>query len=199
MLKIYSRGDINMPQPLLSRIEEADMDLDIAADYRRVRNLQQEKGGDATFYEVGANAPELLKWYGEQFYKKIFYAGRVDVPTKELLRFRLSNIHGCAFCNKGNIEDARRAGISEEKLVNIMQDDNEIFSSKERAVLRLASELVFSNMSGGLDKELYLQLREHFDDAQIFELGMVGGFLTGMAKFLFTYDLVEKEANCPIG
>jgi hypothetical protein len=27
---------------------------------------------------------------------------------------------------------------------------------------------------------------------------MVAGMLTGMAKFIFVYDLVEKEANCPI-
>ena len=40
-------------------------------------------------------------------------------------------------------------------------------------------------------------LSEHFDDAQIIELGMVGAFLSGMAKFLFVFDLVEKEADCP--
>ncbi len=98
-----------MPEPLLRKVEEANMDPDLAANYRKIRSLQEKKGGDATLYEVGANAPELMKWYGEQFYEKIFYGGRVDVATKELLRFRLSNIHGCAFCNKGNIEDARRA------------------------------------------------------------------------------------------
>ena len=187
-----------MPEPLLSRVKESDMDADIATEYRKIRSLQEKKGGDATLFEVGANAPELLKWYGEQFYQKVFYSGRVDVATKELLRFRLSNIHGCAYCNKGNIEDARRAGISEDKLLNIMNEENEVFNSKERAVLRLGSQVVFSNMSGSLNKELYNELSKFFDDAQIFELGMVGGFLTGMAKFLFTFDLVEKETNCPI-
>ncbi len=79
-----------------------------------------------------------------------------------------------------------------------MNEDSEVFNNKERAVLRLASEVVFSNMSGTLNKDLYGDLSQYFDDGQIFELGMVGGFLTGMAKFLFTFDLVEKEANCPI-
>ena len=50
--------------------------------------------------EVGANAPELMAWYRDEFYAKLFYAGRVDVRTKELLRYRLSMTHGCAFCNK---------------------------------------------------------------------------------------------------
>ena len=28
---------------------------------------------------------------------------------------------------------------------------------------------------------------------------MVAAVLTGIAKFLFVYDLVEREAHCPIG
>ena len=53
-------------------------------------------------------------------------------------------------------------------------------------------------MHGQLDKALHDELKPHFDDAEIFELGMTAAVLTGMAKFLFVYDLVEKEANCPI-
>lgn len=55
-----------------------------------------------------------------------------------------------------------------------------------------------TNMHGTLTPPLYQALKPFFDDAQIFELGMVAGMLTGMAKFIFVYDLVEKEANCPI-
>ena len=32
---------------------------------------------------------------------------------------------------------------------------------------------------------------------QIVELGMIGGILTGVAKFLFAFDLVEREDRCP--
>ena len=31
-----------------------------------------------------------------------------------------------------------------------------------------------------------------------YKLGVVGAVLTGMAKMLFVYDLVEREPNCPI-
>ena len=44
---------------------------------------------------VGANAPELVRWYFDQFYKRLFYGGRVEVRFKELLRLRLSKAHGC--------------------------------------------------------------------------------------------------------
>ena len=37
----------------------------------------------------------------------------------------------------------------------------------------------------------------NFSDAEILELGLVGGILAGVAKFMFAYDLVEKEDACP--
>ena len=41
------------------------------------------------------------------------------------------------------------------------------------------------------------QLQEYFTDAQVIELSMVCGILSGMAKMLFALDVVEKEASCP--
>ena len=107
--------------------------------------------------------------------------------------------HGCAFCNKGNGEAARRAGVTDAQLDNIMNDASGVFSERERAVLRLGAEMVLPNMEGQLTPALYADLSAHFDDGEIFELGMVAAVLTGIAKFLFVYDLVEREAHCPIG
>ena len=53
--------------------------------------------GDANFLQAGANAPELLEWYFDSFYKRGFYEGRVDIRTKELLRLQLSKRHGCFY------------------------------------------------------------------------------------------------------
>ena len=54
-----------------------------------------QEGVEPRFVEAGANAPELLDWYFNSFYGKIFYEGRVDARTKELLRLKLSKTHGC--------------------------------------------------------------------------------------------------------
>ena len=106
--------------------------------------------------------------------------------------------HGCAFCNKGNIEDARSAGITEKQLDNIMNEASNAFSEKDVAVLKLVDEIVLQNMNGNLSKNLYDDLKKYFSDAEIFELGMVASLMSGMAIFLFFLDLVEKEKNCPI-
>ena len=188
-----------MPNPLLKRIAPEAMGEWLRGAYRESRALQESKGGDATFYEIGANAPHMLEWYFESFYGTVFYGGQVEVRIKELLRYRLSMTHGCAFCNKGNVEAARRAGVSDAQLDAIMDEGSAVFSAQERAVLRLAAEMVLPNMEGQLSPALYANLSAHFDDGEIFELGMVAAVLTGIAKFLFVYDLVEREAQCPIG
>ncbi len=54
-----------------------------------------KEGVDARFVEAGANAPELISWYFNSFYGEVFYGGRVDTRTKELLRLKLSKTHGC--------------------------------------------------------------------------------------------------------
>ena len=187
-----------MPNPLLKRVPAEEMSPGLRKEYENMNKLQVSKGGDATFYEIGANAPELIEWYRDQFYGKLFYAGRVEIRIKELMRYRLSMTHGCAFCNKGNIEDARAAGVTEDQLRNIMDTESGCFSKKEMAVLSLVDEIVLPNMNGQLTPVLYASLGEHFSDAEIFELGMVASLMTGMAKFLFVFDLVEKEDNCPI-
>ena len=50
---------------------------------------------------------------------------------------------------------------------------------------------------GRIDDASFEMLSEHFDDAQIIELGMVGAFLSGMAKFLFVFDLLRKGQIAP--
>lgn len=183
-----------MPHPVLRRVPRDQMTPRLQKEYDDTLALRD----DATMQEVGANAPELMAWYKDEFYGRLFYGGRVDVRSKELLRYRLSMTHGCAYCNKGNRVAALRAGVTAEQLQHIMTENHACFSAQDRVVLKLADQIVMTNMHGELSRELHGQLQPFFDDAQIFELGMVAGILTGMAKFIFVYDLVEKEANCPI-
>lgn len=183
-----------MPNPLLRVVERDQMPEAAAARWDEDMRVR----GEATFIGVAANAPELLSWYYDSFYAKVFYGGRIPVRLKELLRIKLSTEHGCGFCNRGNERKALAAGIRQEQIDALQDIDSPVFSAEERAVLRLADQIKLPNMQGTLDRALYAALREHFDDAEIFELGLTAGILTGMAKFLFVYDLVSKEENCPI-
>jgi hypothetical protein len=77
----------------LNRIARDDLPVELLEKY----DNGMAQAGEAEFIEAGANAPEVLDWYFNSFYKRVFYEGRVDVRTKELLRLKLSKTHGCFF------------------------------------------------------------------------------------------------------
>lgn len=152
--------------------------------------------GEARFVAAAGHAPELFNWYSESFYQQLFFQGRVGRRYKELGRLRLSTLHGCRSCNKGNRISAEEGGLTPQQIQFIENRDCEHFDAAEKAVLRLAEHIAMTNPDGRLDAEHYAELKDHFDDAQIFELGMVFAILAGMAKFLFVYDIAEKEDYC---
>ena len=57
--------------------------------------------------------------------------------------------------------------------------------------------MVLTNPKGAVSKELYARCQKHFTDGEMYELGIIMAVLCGMAKFIFAYDLVEKEDYCP--
>jgi len=184
-----------MPSPLLARVPPENLPDDIATAHQASMALR----GDATFFEVFGNHPELYRWYTGSFYGEVFRGGLVDRRLKELARLRLSIEHGCRFCNQGNRVDARDAGLTDSEIDAIGDFESGPFSAQEKAVLRLAEVMCLTNPDGMLERELHAALHEHFSDAEVLELGLVLGVLCGMAKFLFAFDLVEKEDNCPFG
>ncbi|MFL2770651.1 MAG: carboxymuconolactone decarboxylase family protein [Rhodospirillaceae bacterium] len=187
-----------MPNPHLNRVPREDMDEETQA----VWDLGMERSGEAAVVEVFANSPAMMDWYFEGFYKQIFYSEnpntKLDVRTKELLRLKLSKQHGCYFCNRWNSVDAMNAGITQEQIDNIPTASSEHFDEKDMAVIALAEQMMLQNMHGELTKNLYGRLKQYYSDEQVVEMGFVAAVLTGMAKYLFVFDLVTKEEVCPV-
>ena len=181
------------PEPALKKIDASEMPEDIASAWEASMALR----GDATFFEVFANHPDLYRWYVNSFYGDVFRGGKVAQPYKELLRLKLSTLHGCRFCNQGNRRDALAAGLTEAQIDAFDDPESGPFSEAEKAVLALGEQLALTKPEGILNPALHHELSAYFSDAEILELGLVGGILAGVAKFMFAYDLVEKEETCP--
>ena len=183
-----------LPAPLLERTPPEELGEPLHAAWERSMELR----GDGTLFEVFGQHPSLYAWYADSFYGTLFTGGVAPRRLKELLRLRLSSQHGCRFCNQGNRADAEAAGIDAARIEAVATGDRAPFDPLERATLNLADRLALSEPDDQLDEALVRALRDGgLDDAQILELGMLAGLLTGMAKFLFTFDLVEREADCP--
>ena len=156
-----------------------------------------ETHGDTTFIEVAGNNPTMYDWYINDFYKKVFYSGRIDRRIVELVRLRLANIHGCAFCNRSDSIAALQCGITQEHIDAMPNYEDGPFSDAEKAVLALADVMVLTNPKGAVSSELHRRCSAYFSDGELYELGIIMAVLCGMAKFIFAYDLVEKEDYCP--
>jgi len=181
------------PNTLLNRVPRDQLPPHLQEAW----DSSQALHGDTTFVEVAGNNPRMYDWYLQDFYAKVFYGGGIDRQIVELVRLRLANIHGCAFCNRGDRIDAIAAGISEAKLDALADYETGPFSDAEKAVLALADVMVLTNPKGEITPPLYARLKQHFTDGQLYELGIIMAVLCGMAKFIFAFDLVEKEDYCP--
>jgi AhpD family alkylhydroperoxidase len=184
---------MSRPAPLLRRVPRDELPPDLQPAWEQASAIS----GDATFIEVSGNDPASLRWYLQSFYQDRFYGSRLPRRVLELVRLRLANLHGCAFCNRADRAQAMAAGFTVAELDALPDYETGPFSAAERAALALADAMALTNPQGRLDAPLYARLRAHFDDGELYELGMLMAVLCGMAKFLFVFDLVEKEQSCP--
>ena len=181
------------PNPHLPRITRDQM----PPQMQKIWDYSMAVTGDATFVEISGNNPAVFDWYMNDFYEKLFYAGRIEKKIVELVRLRLANIHGCAYCNKGDTAQALDAGVSQEQIKSLHTYETGPFSEAEKAALALADVMALTNPNGYLNKDLYDRARKHFTDGQLYELGQIMAVLCGVAKWLFAFDMVEKEDYCP--
>ena len=71
------------------------------------------------------------------------------------------------------------------------------FSDADKAVMKLADLMSMAAEAGTvLENDLYRDLEHHFSQAQILEMAMTFCLLAGVARFIFAFDLAEKEENC---
>ncbi len=168
-------------------------------DFQPAWDMLNRLTGEPTFIEVFAQAPDLLAFVMDAFYTKLFFGGRVDPRYKQLVRLRLSVVHGCRTCNKQNVPGALAAGINQEQVDAIVagRHADGPFDEADRAVLEYADQMVLTNLHGEVSPALYARLRRHFPEPEILELGVVMAVIAGLAKLSFLLGLVEKESYCP--
>ena len=145
------------PNPHFKRLSRDELPSHMQEAYDGAMKLH----GDATFTEVFGNAPHMYDWYMNDFYKKVFYSGRIDRRLIELVRLRLANIHGCAHCNRADRAGARAAGVPEEQIEKLADYETGPFSEQERAALALADVMVLTNPNGHVSEDLYARCRMH--------------------------------------
>ncbi|MDA8207223.1 MAG: carboxymuconolactone decarboxylase family protein [Thermaerobacter sp.] len=93
----------------------------------------------------------------------------------ELVKIRVSQINGCAYCLDMHTKDARAAGEREQRLYALSAwRETSFFTPEERAALEWTEAL--TRLSEGVPDQLYQGLKEHFNDREI--VGLTSAIVT---------------------
>ena len=85
-----------------------------------------------------AERPELLIAFSG-LASTVFQAEGIDIQTKQLIALASSLSSGCKYCQAHTSHGAERAGMKEEKIVDILNySESKKFTDKEKALLDLA-------------------------------------------------------------
>ena len=95
----------------------------------------------------------------------------VEPEIGELIKIRASQINRCGFCLNMHLVDARKHGVSEQKLdvLAAWEEAGDLFTDRERAALAL-TEAITNIADAGVPDDVYARAAEVFDDR---ELGQV--------------------------
>lgn len=116
--------------------------------------------------------------------------GNVDHKLKEIIRIRLARSAGDQYFGGLRSAKARQQGL-DEQIVEAGAgdfDDDPSLSIAEKCALRYA-KLMYLEPSA-VDAGFYAEMKTHFSEAQIMELGAFIAFHYGMQVFARTLDLV---------
>lgn len=182
-----------MSETLLDRVPREQLE----PRWQQAWDTLSQLTGSGTFIEVFSQAPQVLDFVLDKFYAGLFFGGTVAQRYKQLARLKLSLLHGCQTCNRQNIPGALAAGFTQQQLDALIFADSTPFTPAERAVITYAEQVALTHMEGKLSEPLLAELRAHFTQEQILELGTVMAVIAGMAKLSFVLDVVDREEYCP--
>jgi len=95
-------------------------------------------------------------------------------PLQELVRIRVSQINGCAFCVDMHCHDAQKAGETDERLFAIATGrEAPFFTAEERAALELAEAATrIADRPDAVPDDVWDAAADHFDESQLGTLVM---------------------------
>lgn len=102
--------------------------------------------------------------------EKLLKKNTIDNKLQELIKIRVSQLNGCAFCLNMHTTDARKRDIDEKKiyLLNAWEDTN-IYSDAEKLALELAEHVtLISNHK--VPDALYNRVRENYNEEEYADL-----------------------------
>lgn len=109
----------------------------------------------------------------------------------ELVRLRIAFFNQCRSCMAIRYRDAVADGVSEDLVCSLerpQEADN--LTPAEKAAIRYGELMATDHLA--IDDAVYGELRQHFSESEIVELGMTCAFFVGFGRLAATWHMVEE-------
>lgn len=151
-------------------------------DPRVLRVLFKSKAGEA--------------WY--RYWQAFANEGELPADLKELCRVKIAFEHTCGYCSTVRSTAAKNAGLTEEKIQQVWDYENsDVFSKREILALRFADHLKHDIAKADNDA-FYTELKEHFTESEIVELGLWCAENVGAGSFVRTLSIISWDEACEL-
>jgi alkylhydroperoxidase family enzyme len=161
--------------PLIAPLSGTEVAPDVAA---AIVQAQHDGALSSTVLpRIWARRPELA--HAQIALHSRFYDSSV-LPARllELVRLRIASINQCEAC-----QTSRKSAEVTEEDIACLSDDDERFSTAERAALSFATLFASDHLSIG---ELEIDgLRMHFTDEEVVELAMFAALMVGTGRLAY--------------
>ena len=114
----------------------------------------------------------------------------LEASLLELVKFRASQINGCAYCIDMHTKDARARGETEQRLYALSAwRETPFFTDRERAALAW-TEAVTNVAQTNVPDNIYELAREHFSDKELVDLTMAIVAINGWNRLAVSFRKV---------
>ncbi len=136
--------------------------------------------------------PEILADWLELYDRLIRRDGALRAEDKELIRRQIASLYECGLCQSFVNTTAADQGFDDDKAACVLEPD-ERYSERERAMLAFTRK-VFTGPDS-VDATAFADVRRHFGEAEITEMGFVAAMLTGWGRLTFGFDVVNDAES----
>ncbi|THD11443.1 carboxymuconolactone decarboxylase family protein [Metallibacterium scheffleri] len=128
------------------------------------------------------------------------HRARLEHALLELVKMRVSQINGCAYCLDMHSKDARAAGETEQRLYLLPAwREAPLYSARERAALAWAEAVTQVSMNE-LSDTLYADVREHFNEKEMVDLTLAIIAINGWNRLAIAFRAdVGGHVAQPVG
>ncbi len=172
-------------------------DTDLAPEALEFIALAESAGSpDPRVLRVIFRSPAGLAWY--RYWTALSNDGELPRDLKELCRVKIAFDHTCGYCSTVRSSAARDVGLTEDKIQEVWDFENSnVLSEREKTALRFADHLKH-DISKADDDDFYVQLREHFSESEIVELGLWCAENVGAGSFVRTLNIITWDEACEL-